>query len=128
MSDVFAAVLPELTEFSESSMPDSFTVEIKGTFVPDGHGGGTYAGNTTRGPYKCRLSTGLNEQEQAIADQLQQPNAQRMAYELSTVLAGSETGTATNNRTGEVFAFAVISIVRLGSYAAHRKALIRKVS
>jgi hypothetical protein len=128
MSDPFAAALPELRDFSEASMPDTFTVDVVGAFTPNGQGGGSYAPGTTRGPYNCRLATGLNEEEQALADRMEQRDAQRVSFPLSVTLGGSDKGTATNHATAETFRFSVLAIIRPGSYPAHRKALIRRIS
>lgn len=128
MSDIFAAVLPELTAFSESSMPDSFVVFQAGAFASDGAGGGTYANNTTRGPYAARKRRAGDREEQELGGQFQVIGSEVMSFALGTALAASESINYTLASTGQSSTYEVLYVAPRGSYSAHERALIRKAT
>lgn len=118
-------LLAQLQTLSEGEMPDSFMIDVPGTFTSDGQGGGTTAPGTIRGPYACRFGAATVEEQQSVADRMDVSLVQRMTYSLDVPLALHETGSGTKGRSAETFAFEVVGLAPPSSHAVHRKALVR---
>jgi hypothetical protein len=124
--DLSALLTATVQPISEDLMPDSFTVDVPGAFIPDGQGGGRHSPPTTRGPYRCRFGQ-ADASEVNVADRDQEDTGERISYPVDVALASHEVGTGTHTKTGAVFRFEVEAVFPLTSYAVNRRARIKRI-
>jgi hypothetical protein len=119
-------LLAQIQGISEGEMPDTFTVDVPGAFIPDGQGGGRFGLPTTRGPYPCRFGQAQAD-EINLADRDEEDTGERISYPMNVALSAHEEGTGTHARTGQVFRFSVEAVLPIGSFAVNRKAKIERL-
>lgn len=119
-------VVAKLTVLSEDLMPDSFTVNVAGTFTPDGIGGGSVTSAPARGPYPARKGVQGDQEEAETGGQFRVLGSEVMRFPKEVALRPEEHGTYSVAETGETFGFEVLYVAPLATYSAHRRAIIRR--
>ncbi len=97
-------------------MPDTFTVDVPGDWIPDGAGGG-YSVPAEGQSYPCRKLSSA-ESEQLIGGQMLLAGQAVLALPLGSPLNANTVGTYASTETGEVARYAV-KAPRTSTYSPH---------
>ncbi len=114
-------------KLSLGEMPDTFRVFRPPTSTIDALGGEVSGGEPLQvatGP--CRIRALNTPEEQEVAAQLKQMDVEVLVVPKETDVRETDTVEVDKVRAGITAAYSIVGLMPLGSFAVHRKALVRR--
>ena len=121
------ALLDVFERLSVGEMPDAFRVFRPPPPTFDDLGGEVSGGEPLQvASGACRIRALATPEEREVAQQLKQTDVEVLVMPKETDVRETDTVGVDKDRAGTTTAYGIIGLMPLGSFAVHRKALVRR--
>lgn len=124
---LLSGVLPRMEALSTGEMPDTVTIHRPGVATANEYGAmvpGSPAETLTTGRI---TALDASDVETLVSGEMQQSGLEKLTVPRDVDIRGTDTVTVESDRHGTTTVYTVEGLIPLGTFAVHRKVLVRRV-